>query len=59
MRFKIPKEQARGLLAAGERGQTLVEYALIISVISLGVVGAMTLLKSQLVQVFSDIVSAL
>jgi len=59
MRFKNLKDRARRLLAAGERGQTLVEYALIITVISLGVVGAMTLLKSQLVQVFSDVVSAL
>jgi Flp pilus assembly pilin Flp len=59
MRFKNLKDRARRLLAADERGQTLVEYALIIAVISLGVVGAMTLLKSQLVQVFSDVVSAL
>jgi len=59
MRFKNLKDRARRLLAAGERGQTLVEYALIIAVISLGVVGAMTLLKSQLVEVFSNVVSAL
>jgi Flp pilus assembly pilin Flp len=59
MRFENVKDRARRLLAADERGQTLVEYALIIAVISLGVVGAMTLLKSQLVQVFSDVVSAL
>jgi Flp pilus assembly pilin Flp len=59
MSFKKLKDRGRRLLAAGERGQTLVEYALIITVISLGVVGAMTLLKGQLVQVFSNVVSAL
>lgn len=38
-----------------QEGQTLVEYALIIVTISIGVLVAMTFLKNQIVQVFSDI----
>jgi Flp pilus assembly pilin Flp len=59
MRFSKLKNWARRSFAAADRGQTLVEYALITALISLGVVGAMTLLKTQLVQVFSDVVDIL
>ena len=55
MSLRIWKNLARRSLAASERGQTLVEYALIIALISIGTVGAMTLLKTQLVQIFSDV----
>lgn len=37
-----------------ETGQTLVEYALIISIVSLGAVAALTLLRDEIVGVFSD-----
>jgi Flp pilus assembly pilin Flp len=59
MGLRIWKDWARRSLAAAERGQTLVEYALIIALISLGTVAAMTLLKTQIVQVFSDVVDQL
>jgi len=59
MKFKKLKNWARRTLAVADRGQTLVEYALITALISLGVVAAMTLLKTQLVQVFSDVVDRL
>jgi Flp pilus assembly pilin Flp len=42
-----------------EDGQTLVEYALIIVTISIGVTAAMLLLRGQIAQVFSNIVSEL
>jgi pilus assembly protein Flp/PilA len=49
----------RGLSFKREEGQTLVEYALIIVTISIGVTLAMTFLRNQIAQVFSDIGSAL
>ena len=42
-----------------EEGQTLVEYALIIVTISIGVTGAMLFLRGKIAQVFSDIGTAL
>jgi Flp pilus assembly pilin Flp len=42
-----------------ERGQTLVEYALIIAVVSLGAVAALTFLRDEIVGVFQDSGSAL
>jgi pilus assembly protein Flp/PilA len=42
-----------------ERGQGLVEYALIIALIAILLVGALTLLKNQLSGVFSTISSSL
>jgi Flp pilus assembly pilin Flp len=42
-----------------EEGQTLVEYALIILTISIGVTVAMTFLRDQLVSLFSQIGNAL
>jgi Flp pilus assembly pilin Flp len=55
MTFEKLTEMARRFLAAAEHGQTLVEYALIIVIISIGTLAAFTFLKNQLVQVFSDI----
>ena len=54
--MKIGKliERARRFLATDERGQTLVEYALIIATISIGVTAAMLLLREQIAQVFSS-----
>ena len=45
----------RGLSLKREEGQTLVEYALIIVTISIGVTAAMLFLRDQIAQVFSDI----
>jgi Flp pilus assembly pilin Flp len=42
-----------------EEGQTLVEYALIIVTISIGVTAAMLFLRGKIAQVFSDIGNAL
>jgi len=42
-----------------EEGQTLVEYALILVTISIGVIAVMGLLRTQIAQVFSDIITAL
>ena len=42
-----------------DEGQTLVEYALIIATISIGVTGAMLFLRGKIAQVFSDIGNAL
>jgi len=39
----------------GDDGQGLVEYALIISVIALAVIGAMVFLQSQIQTIFSNI----
>ena len=44
--------------ARAERGQTLVEYALILVTIAVGVTAVMGLLRGQLVEVFSDIIDA-
>ena len=59
MSLSMWKDGARRSLAAAERGQTLVEYALIIALVSLGVLGAMSLLKTQIVNVFSQVGSLL
>ena len=42
-----------------DEGQTLVEYALIIVTISIGVTAAMLFLRDQIRQVFTDIGNAL
>jgi pilus assembly protein Flp/PilA len=42
-----------------ERGQGLVEYALIIALVAILLVGALTLLKGQLSTVFSNISNSL
>ncbi|MHB9034773.1 MAG: Flp family type IVb pilin [Anaerolineae bacterium] len=47
------------LRARGERGQTLVEYALIIVLIAVFLIVALTLLKNQLSESYSMIVSSL
>jgi len=44
--------------ARAEHGQTLVEYALILVTIAVGVTAVMGLLRGQLVEVFSDIIDA-
>jgi len=38
-----------------DEGQGLVEYALIISVISIAVIGSMVFLRGQLINIFSNI----
>jgi len=48
-----------GVSLRREEGQTLVEYALIIVTISIGVTAAMLLLRGQIAQVFSNIVTEL
>jgi Flp pilus assembly pilin Flp len=48
-----------GVSLRREEGQTLVEYALIIATISIGVTAAMLLLRGQIAQVFSDIAGSL
>jgi Flp pilus assembly pilin Flp len=54
--MKIGKliDRARQFLASDERGQTLVEYALIVATISIGVTAAMLVLREQIAQVFSS-----
>jgi Flp pilus assembly pilin Flp len=54
--MKIGKliDMARQFLASDERGQTLVEYALIVATISIGVTAAMLVLREQVAQVFSS-----
>ena len=47
-------EMALRSLTSEERGQTLVEYALIVATISIGVTAAMLLLREQIAQVFSS-----
>ena len=42
-----------------EEGQTLVEYALIIALVSVGLIGALTALKTQIGDVFTAIGTAL
>ena len=59
MTIKNWTHRARRALVGDERGQTLVEYALIIAVISIGLVAALGLLRTELVQVFSDVANAL
>jgi Flp pilus assembly pilin Flp len=48
-----------GVSLRRDEGQTLVEYALIIVTISIGVTAAMVLLRDQIAQVFSDITTSL
>ena len=45
--------------AREEEGQTLVEYALIIALVSIGLVAALTLLSTSIGNVFSNIVGNL
>jgi Flp pilus assembly pilin Flp len=52
-------DQARTGRGRSESGQTLVEYALIIAVVSLGAVAALTFLRDEITSVFSDSGSAL
>ena len=49
----------RGLSLKREEGQTLVEYALIIVTISIGVTGAMVFLRGQINTIFTDIGNSL
>lgn len=42
-----------------EEGQTLVEYALILATISIGVLVVMGLLRDEIANVFSNIINAL
>ena len=48
-----------GVSLRRDEGQTLVEYALIIATISIGVTAAMLLLRGQIAQTFSDIAGKL
>jgi Flp pilus assembly pilin Flp len=48
-----------GVSLRREEGQTLVEYALIIATISIGVTAAMALLRGEIASTFSDIASKL
>ena len=50
---------AWGLALRRDEGQTLVEYALILVVISLGVLAAMTVLRDKLRTTFNGIAGAL
>ena len=43
----------------GEEGQALVEYALIISLIAVALIGALTFMGGQIDGIFSDIGNAL
>ena len=52
-------DQARRLFASGEQGQTLVEYALILVLISIGTLAALTSLKDSVSGVFSEVGSML
>ena len=58
MTLRTLKHQAQRLLGTGEQGQTLVEYALIIVLISIGTFAALTFMKNALVGVFSQIGTA-
>ena len=49
------KHPARRLLAGCEQGQTLVEYALILVLISIGTLAALTFLKDAIAGVFSQV----
>ena len=46
-------------LRDAEEGQTLVEYALIIALVSVGLIAALTTLKTQIAGVFTTIGTAL
>jgi Flp pilus assembly pilin Flp len=48
-----------GLHIQRDEGQTLVEYALILATISIGVIVVMGLLRNEIAQTFSNIISAL
>jgi pilus assembly protein Flp/PilA len=48
-----------GLDARDEEGQTLVEYALIIALVAILLIGALTGLKTSIGNVFSDIAGTL
>jgi Flp pilus assembly pilin Flp len=54
--MKIGKliDMVRRSRAAAEQGQTLVEYALIIATISIGVTAAMVVLRGEIAHVFSS-----
>jgi len=57
MRIASWLDRVRGVLA-GEEGQTLVEYALILVTISIGVGVVMGLLRDELVSVFSNVINS-
>jgi len=59
MSLKIWSALARRSLATAERGQALVEYSLIIALISIGTFAAMAFLKNQVSAVFSQVGSFL
>lgn len=46
-------------LMADERGQSLTEYALLLSIIAVGVVATVILLKDKIVAVFNDVITKL
>jgi Flp pilus assembly pilin Flp len=55
MKIENLVDMARRLLATADRGQTLVEYALIIVFISLGTLAALTFVRTQIEDVFTQI----
>ena len=46
-------------LRSREEGQTMVEYALILSLVSIAAIGTLGLLGTQVDQVFQDVLGAL
>lgn len=51
--------QSRVYELKNQDGQTLVEYALIIALVSVGLIAALTTLRGQIATVFTDIGTAL
>ncbi len=48
-----------GSLAQRKEGQTLVEYALILAIISIALIAAFSLLSTRIISLFSDIANLL
>jgi len=53
------KEMLRGAGISKEKGQTLIEYALIVALISIAVIAVLLLVAPELTTVFQSIVDAL
>ncbi len=54
-----PRPARTGTRIGGQRGQGLVEYGLVLVLVSIAVIGALIVLSGQLNSVFDNIVSGL
>ncbi len=59
LQLLLPRLLPRRLVAAGQRGQGLVEYALILVLVAIVVIGVLTTMGTRIQAAFDDVVANL